>query len=128
MENLFYLKGKTTGQTSNKSIIIKSITIVLLKFMPNLRSSPNIIIFSLTLNKFSKGNPKYFCVCFTAKEKFPSFSLLSHTHPTTLLVVVAAPPHAILSLNCVSPFSLRLAAHHCFIYIAMLPPEENSYF
>jgi hypothetical protein len=40
VENPFYLKGKTIGQTPNNSTIIKSITIVLLKFMPNLRSSP----------------------------------------------------------------------------------------
>jgi hypothetical protein len=50
MENSFFLKGKTTGEISNNSIIIKTITIVLFKFMPNLRFSPNIIIFSLGIN------------------------------------------------------------------------------
>ena len=47
MENLYYMKGKIKGSTQNKFTIIKSITIIILKFISNLRFSPTIIIYSL---------------------------------------------------------------------------------
>ena len=60
--------------------------------MPNLRSSPNTIIFSLelTLNKFSRKNPKYLCICHKGKKESLnlSFFILIHTHWSALLVVL----------------------------------------
>ena len=47
VENPFSLKLKTIGQTLNKSTIIKSITLSLLKFIQNLRSTLNTIIYYL---------------------------------------------------------------------------------
>ena len=63
VEKSFSLKGKVIGQTPNLFIIIKSITIIL-KFMPNLRST--------------KYNNKTSSVCLTAKENLLIFFTFTH--------------------------------------------------
>ena len=130
MKNPFYLKRKTTKQTPNKSTIIKSIRIVLLKLMPNMRFSPNTIISlqELTLNKFSRENLKYFCVCLTVKETSHSFYLFSHTFTTLLFQACFLLSHA--TLYELSNFSQEAAPSLCCdtLLLAILSLNHDTLF